>query len=93
MASPNLLDSQIAISAKGIHVNPSLVSTSEHLWNAQQAAELLGVSERWVRDHATRRFPKIPVVKLGPLLRFRPGDIEQFVESQRDDHSGVSRRP
>lgn len=71
----------------------SAVATSERLWNAQQAAELLGVSERWVRDHATRRSPKIPVVKLGPLLRFRPDDIEQFVESQRDDHSEVSRRP
>ncbi len=93
MAPPNLLDLQTAISPKGTYVNsPSSLSASEHLWNALQAAELLGVSERWVRDHATRRSPKIPVVKLGPLLRFRPTDVQQFIESQRDDHSGASRR-
>ena len=51
----------------------------------------LGVSERWVRDHATRRFPKLPVVKLGPLLRFRPKDVDEFVERQREDHSGTKR--
>jgi excisionase family DNA binding protein len=74
-------------------VNPtSSISASEHLWSARQAAELLGVSERWVRDHATRRSPKIPVIKLGPLLRFRSTDVEQFIELQRDDHSGASRR-
>lgn len=65
---------------------------SESLWTAKQAAALLGVSERWVRDHATRRFPKLPVVKLGPLLRFRRTDVEQFIEAQRDDHSGTQRR-
>jgi excisionase family DNA binding protein len=51
------------------------------LLTAQDVAERLGVSERWVRDHATRRHPKIPVVKLGPLLRFRQEDIEHFLNS------------
>lgn len=51
------------------------------LLTAQDVAERLGVSERWVRDHATRRDPRIPVVKLGPLLRFRPEDIEHFLMS------------
>jgi excisionase family DNA binding protein len=54
-------------------------------------AKRLGVSERWVRDHATRRFPKLPVIKLGPLLRFRQTDVDEFVERQRDDHSGTKR--
>lgn len=54
-------------------------------------ARRLGVSERWVRDHATRRFPKLPVIKLGPLLRFRQADVDEFVERQRDDHSGTKR--
>jgi len=67
-------------------------SPCEGLLNAQQVAERLGVSERWVRDHATRRSPKIPVIKLGPLIRFRPADITEFVESQRDDHSPTNRR-
>ncbi|PSH02777.1 MAG: hypothetical protein CXZ00_15745 [Acidobacteria bacterium] len=65
---------------------------SERLLNAQQVAERLGVSERWVRDHATRRAPRLPVVKLGPLVRFRIADVNDFVERQRDDHSGTGRR-
>jgi len=51
---------------------PSLPETgSDSLLNARQVADRLGLSERWVRDHATRRPPRIPVVKLGPLVRFR----------------------
>jgi excisionase family DNA binding protein len=49
------------------------------LLTPQEVASRLGVSERWVRDHATRRFPRIPAVKPGPLLRFRSSDIENFL--------------
>ena len=51
----------------------------ERLLKADQVAERLGVSERWVRDHATRRSPRIRAVKLGPLLRFRWCDVQEFV--------------
>jgi len=43
---------------------------------------MLSVSKAWVRDHATRRNPRIPVVRLGgkrAVLRFRAQDIEQFI--------------
>jgi hypothetical protein len=33
----------------------------------------------------------LPVIKLGPLLRFRQTDVDEFVERQRDDHSGTKR--
>ena len=49
------------------------------LLTSQEVADRLGVSERWVRDHATRRFPRIRAVKLGPLLRFRLSDVEDFL--------------
>ena len=42
----------------------------------------LGVSKAWVRDHATRRTPRIPVVRLGgkrAILRFRQQDVEMFI--------------
>jgi predicted DNA-binding transcriptional regulator AlpA len=45
-------------------------------------AKLLGVSRDWVRDHSTRRNPRIPVVRLGgrrALLRYRRCDIDQFI--------------
>ena len=67
-------------------------SNTSCLLKSQQVADRLGVSERWVRDHATRRWPRLPVVKLGSLLRFFPEDIETFLEGQRDDHSGTKPR-
>ena len=52
------------------------------LLTIDQVAEMLQVSKAWVRDHATRREPRIPVVRLGDrraVLRFRAQDVEQFI--------------
>ncbi len=51
----------------------------ERLLIAREVAARLGVSERWLRDHATRRNPRIPAIKLGPLVRFRWADVQEFV--------------
>ena len=51
----------------------------ERLLTAREVAVRLGVSERWLRDHATRRNPRIPAIKLGPLVRFRWADVQEFV--------------
>jgi len=48
------------------------------LLTLDRVAELLGVSKAWVRDHATRRNPRIPVVRFGDkraVLRFRHEDV------------------
>jgi predicted DNA-binding transcriptional regulator AlpA len=53
------------------------------LLTLDQVAEMLGTSKAWVRDHATRRNPRIPCVRLGgkrALLRFRPEDVETFID-------------
>ncbi len=53
-----------------------------HLLTLQDVADVLGVSKAWVRDHATRRNPRIPVVRFGDkraVLRFRPEDLETFI--------------
>jgi predicted DNA-binding transcriptional regulator AlpA len=60
-------------------VNPS--QDSDRLLDARQVAAKLGVSERFIRDHTTRRFPRIRGVKLGKLLRYRAADVEIFMES------------
>src|ERR1041385_9471590 len=54
--------------------HPSGLRAEERLLTPQEIADRLGVSERWVRDHATRRWPRITAVKLGSLLRFRWSD-------------------
>lgn len=41
---------------------------------------MLGVSERWVRDHTTRRAPRIRGVKLGMMMRYRRADIDLFLQ-------------
>ena len=51
----------------------------ERLYSSREVASRLGVSERWVRDHATRRSPRIRAVKLGPLVRFRWPDVQAFL--------------
>ena len=54
------------------------------IFTAREVAELLRVSESWVRDHATRRQPRLPIVKLGnhkgAPLRFDLDQIKEFVE-------------
>jgi predicted DNA-binding transcriptional regulator AlpA len=51
----------------------------DRLMNARQVAEKLGVSERWVRDHTTRRSPRIRGLKMGSLMRYRLADVEAFL--------------
>ncbi len=52
----------------------------DRLLNARQVAERLGVSERWVRDHTTRRSPRIRGVKLGMMMRYRRADVDLFMQ-------------
>jgi predicted DNA-binding transcriptional regulator AlpA len=64
---------------------PSLFSPAElppRLWTLDEVAEFLQMSKDWVRDHATRRQPRIPSIRLGgrrAVLRFRPQDVRQFI--------------
>jgi excisionase family DNA binding protein len=52
----------------------------EKLLTPGDVARWLGVSPGWVRDHATRKQPHLPAVKLGKLLRFRSSDVQAFIE-------------
>ena len=56
--------------------------TSVHrLLGPDDVAKWLGVSSGWVRDHATRKVPRLKAVKVGKLLRFRPEDVETFIRA------------
>jgi excisionase family DNA binding protein len=71
--------SQPAAQTSSAH--PAPVFSQERLMNAREVAARLGVSERWVRDHTSRRNPKIRAVKLGSLIRYKRADIEIFMEN------------
>jgi excisionase family DNA binding protein len=51
----------------------------ESLLTPKQVADWLGISVAWVLDHASRRRPRLPSVKLGKAVRFRREDVEQFI--------------
>lgn len=66
----------------GSQLNGDAVQSSrddDRLLNARQVAAKLGVSERWVRDHTTRRSPRIRGIKMGILMRYRREDVDLFM--------------
>jgi excisionase family DNA binding protein len=71
---------------------PTPKQDQERLLNAREVAARLGVSERWVRDHTTRRSPKLRGVKLGTLMRYRRADVEEFMERLTTSRSSLQPR-
>jgi predicted DNA-binding transcriptional regulator AlpA len=54
----------------------------ERLLDVAEVAHLLGMSEAWVRQHASGlRRPSIPSVKLGKCVRFRRETVIEFIKS------------
>jgi hypothetical protein len=62
-----------------LNVDAQFSRDDDRLLDARQVAARLGVSERFIRDHTTRRSPRIPGVRLGKLLRYRAADVEVFM--------------
>lgn len=63
-------------------MNAQTQSGVERLLTLDDVASHLGMSRAWVRDHATRRNPRIPVVRFGgkrAVLRFRVEDVQEFI--------------
>jgi helix-turn-helix protein len=71
-------DSSMALSAVGYPFDALLTP--------EQVARRLNVSPDWVRDHSSRKNPRLPVIRLGGgpgragLLRYRASQIEKFLE-------------
>lgn len=58
------------------------MSEQDFLITPTEVAKRLQVSVAWVRDHATRKYPRLPVVRVGSLLRFRPRDLDRWIDEQ-----------
>ena len=50
------------------------------LWNVEEAATYLGMSEPWVRKAA--RLGTIPSVHVGTSLKFRRESLDEWIEQQ-----------
>jgi hypothetical protein len=78
------------VSTRGLATDP--------LWTPEQVAQRLNVSPDWVRDHSSRKEPRLPVIRLGGgpgragLLRYRASDIEKFIEEMERLSRHNSRR-
>ena len=66
-------------SSHELNNDPASDRDDDRLLDAREVVAKLGVSERFIRDHTTRRSPRIPGVKLGKLLRYRAADVEVFM--------------
>jgi len=84
---------QLVRSFEAHQPQPSLFSPAElpvRLWTLDEVADFLQMSKAWVRDHATRRQPRIPSIRLGgrrAVLRFRPQDVRQVVNEHLQESS------
>lgn len=63
------------------------------LLTAIEVASIFRVSERWVRDHTTRRSPRIRAVYLGPLVRYRLSDIAEFLNDRTAEPCSKETKP
>jgi excisionase family DNA binding protein len=52
----------------------------ETLLTVPEAADYLGVKERWMRAAIAER--RIPFVKVGKLIRYRKSDLDTYIEGQ-----------
>ena len=62
------------------------MNNDDPLLKPEEVAERLSVSVDWVRDHSSRKMPRLPVIRLGGgpgragLLRYRASEIKKFIE-------------
>lgn len=79
----------------GSHPLASRINTAnagDSLMTAIEVAAVIRTSERYVRDHTTRRSPKIRGVKMGKLMRYRRSDVDEFIVRLSTDSASRARR-
>ena len=55
----------------------------ESMLTVRQVAELLGVHENWVYDHAASG--DLPSYKIGGTRRFDPEEVHEWIDQQREN--------
>lgn len=64
-----------------ISVAPRFSTEAERLLTVQEVAELLRVPVSWVYERTRRRGDQhFPHIKMGKYVRFRPTEIEAYLE-------------
>lgn len=53
------------------------------LWTYAQVATYFGVKSRTIRTWTSRRIGPLPCIKIGSVVRFDPGDVQEFAKKHR----------
>ena len=56
-------------------------------YTVKELAAEWGISEGWVRDHATRKQPRIRDRKFGKFIKFHRDDIRTFLDQIATDRN------
>jgi len=82
------ITAQLAVIAK----QPSAITVAaDELLTAKQVAERWSVPETWVREKY--RAGMLPFVQLGRYVRFRPLDLERYLQTAGKDAQAPARLP
>ena len=60
----------------------SVRNTKNVLWDEKQAADYLGLNHKTLTTWRTNKRYNLPFIKVGRLVRYRPEDVEAFLESR-----------
>ena len=63
------------------------MSNSE-LLNAEQAAQYLGVAKQTLHNWRSSGRYRLPCLRVGRLVRYRRSDLDAWLESRKQHHSG-----
>jgi excisionase family DNA binding protein len=75
-------DNQIRAHGPREEMRNTTMTVEQKLLTPKEVARWLDVSIDWVHNHATRKEPRLPVVRIGKLLRFRNEDVEAFIRGR-----------
>jgi|GEM_PF-2664337 len=70
-----------------VHGERALSSGTEPLWKVKDTARVLSMSVSWVYKEAEAG--RLPCVRIGAALRFRPDDIRAYLDGQRAPRGSV----
>lgn len=74
-------------------IRGQLAAGREELMTARQVARWLGMSTKWVYAHASgRRKPVLASIPFGRSRRFKPSQVEAFIELLRRDQNAWTMR-
>jgi predicted DNA-binding transcriptional regulator AlpA len=55
---------------------------ARQLLTIAEAAKYLSMSRSWLYDHSGRKYPRVPVIRLGSCLRYDMAALDRFLEEQ-----------